>query len=266
MYSSSVRNIFARLKAQLIRAIEDNGEKTPLPKAVKIILDDDVIRLSHLPTSEIKNGEFNIIVKYLLKEFHCLICSYKDKLLKKAKLDNFPHCVWIVPPKYKYFANNLYRDYFATALESQVEVYHNMCALQLKKVWDEEDGSLYMHEQRRFTQQGYCNYWRAINAAIKFWDKTLREIMVKRQRKNPLQEITCHPKVCRNPQNHTKRTHDHRRLASSNRTHHRHESRHRSYDRAISPPNYHWSKYVWHKERNLSEMQRGRRLPTPPSP
>ena len=61
-----------------------------------------------------------------------------------------------------------------------------MCGLQLKKVWSEDNGSLYSAEQRRFTMAGYSSYWLAVDAVIKFWDKTLCKILIKKAKKGEI--------------------------------------------------------------------------------
>ena len=149
-YSSPVRNILARFKAMVIKAI--NKQKL-LPKAFIFVPNDDIIKQSGIPFDEAKDGEYRLIMKYLLEEIHRLVMSYKDQLPKKSKIDYFPHFVWIVPPQHKYFSNNYLRGCFASALEAEVEKYQNTCALSLKKIWETNEGALYLHEQRHFTEQ-----------------------------------------------------------------------------------------------------------------
>ena len=141
-----------------------------------------------------KNSKPQHIKLYLFEEIHRLIASYKDKLPSKSKEDYFPHILWIVPLQHKYFNNNEHRSLFADTMEAAVQKYTNMCALRLKKLWEEREGSLFLQEQLRYTQEGNICYWRATDLAIKFWDKKLSEIMIKCQKKNPLSDITCHPK------------------------------------------------------------------------
>ena len=87
------------------------------------------------------------------------------------------------PPCNINFYNNDQRKKFAKALSSAIEVYPEMACLSLKKIWAEDDRSLYLKHQGRFTPQGHCDYWASIDAALRFWDKTLSEILCKRQKK-----------------------------------------------------------------------------------
>ena len=51
-----------------------------------------------------------------------------------------------------------------------------------------------MYEQRRYTPEGLNDYWLAVDASVKFWDKTLAEIMIKRQKKAEFKDTAIQPK------------------------------------------------------------------------
>ena len=59
-----------------------------------------------------------------------------------------------------------------------------MCCLQLKKIWDDQSTGTYLYKERRFTPDGYLCYWMSVDAALKFWDKTLADILIKKQKKS----------------------------------------------------------------------------------
>ena len=239
-YTSSCRNILARIKGLVVKAID---QQKYLPKALVFVVDDDIIRQANLPKDEVIDGEFQFIMKYLMEEIHRIVIGYKEKLPTKAKKDYLPHFIWIIPPVHKNFPNNSDREFFAEAIEKEVEKYPDMCGLKLKKIWDERDGNLFLKEQRRYTQEGSIEYWKSLDAAIKFWDKTLIDIMMKRQKKNPLQETACHQKfnVDRRPT----------KVKGQKSLHETNQRR------------SHSSRYVWHKESH-SEIESGRKLPRPP--
>ena len=48
-----------------------------------------------------------------------------------------------------------------------------MSTLQMRKVWEYDDQSLFLKEQCRFTVAGYTKYWLAIDHLIKLWDSFL---------------------------------------------------------------------------------------------
>ena len=169
-----------RLKALVNKAIK---ERTYLPKAIVFVLDEDVIKQSNIPLVEAREGDYSTVVKYLMEQTCRLITSHASKLPAKSKQDWQPHIIWIVPPQHKYFNNNELCELFGQALETEAAEFNNICALCLKKIWDETHGNLYLRDQRCFTTDGYHDYWLAIDNALRFWDKTLREIMLKRQKK-----------------------------------------------------------------------------------
>ena len=59
--------------------------------------------------------------------------------------------------------------------------HYNTCALTLKKIWSPDKSNFYLPQQRRFMLMGLQAYWLAVDASIKFWDKTLADILIKKQ-------------------------------------------------------------------------------------
>ena len=177
-YSNSLRNIVAHIISLVAKVVR---EEQILPKGLVFVLDTDFIKQSGV-SREHAEISFREILRFLLKEISRLISKYKEFLPKKAKQEFFPHCILIAPPEHKYFSNNKMRK-FSVALETIVTEYPGMCTLRLKKIWSDSDGSLYRPEQRRFTPEGFQTYWMAVNLALKFWNRVLNEIMIKKQKK-----------------------------------------------------------------------------------
>ena len=176
-YASSIRNILGRLKGILQKAITDN---TMLPKVIVIVIDDDIIKQCN---DEEEEG-MTIIISYLLTEFHCILTAYKSLLLTKSKRDFYPQVIWIAPPTHKYFVNNYARVTFTRILEEVIfKKFDSMCCLRLKKIWDTDCGGVYLKDERHFTPEGLYTYWRGVDTSIKFWDRTLAEILCKKQKK-----------------------------------------------------------------------------------
>ena len=84
-------------------------------------------------------------------------------------------------PTHKHFSNNTLQDLFTRVMEKVVDngFYNYMCCLRLKKCWDDQDGLYYLPEQKRFNPTGLMCYWAGIDAAIKFWHRTLSEVLTK---------------------------------------------------------------------------------------
>ena len=149
--------------------------------------DDDIVNQLEAELEEgqqLTKQDIHIVMTYLIEETHRLIVNYKKFLKSKSKLTHFPHIIWILPPTHKYLANNKQREMFCEVVEDIIESdYISICGLRLKKLWDERNGNLYLRQQRRFTPEGFMTYWGAIDSAIKFWDTTFADIMVKKQKK-----------------------------------------------------------------------------------
>ena len=240
-YKSSIRNILARFRSLVMHAIQENKI---LPKAIVFVPDDDIVKQSCLSKTDARNGEFNLIIKYLLDEIHRIVVSCKEKLPTKCKIETDPHLIWILPTAHKNMSNNTMREFFNQAVESVVNTFADNCALHLKKVWNEKDGNLYLQEQQRYTLEGLNDYWMATDAAIKFWDKTLSDIMKKRQKKEAYKSTAAHPKFKHNADHHCTGRY----------------------------PDFNRNKYSWSHTNNrqyLPQMgearftQHGRKLPTP---
>ena len=48
-----------------------------------------------------------------------------------------------------------------------------MSLLQMIKFWDHGNSNLFMDEQYRYTSEGLTMYWRAVDAAVRFWNVAL---------------------------------------------------------------------------------------------
>ena len=193
-YASSIREITPRLTNILANSIE---KEKYLPKIIVLVLDDDFIKQLNFPNQNIKYPKLYLVLNYLVEDVHRLIANYHENLQKKARVEHFPHIIWIAPPTHKYFSNNTVRELFTEVLEGMFEenTYPNMCCLRLKKCWDEKQGGLYLPEQRRYTPEGLTQYWAGVDAAIKFWDKTLKEVLLKKQRKSAAAPYVAHKHV-----------------------------------------------------------------------
>ena len=188
-YASSIRNVIGRIISLVAKAITEHHY---LPKALVFVLDDNILKQINLP-NKIKQPELQFIIHFLVEKINRLLNGYKDKLPSKAKLQWYPHILWIIPPTHKYFSNNTEREFFSTILEEEVcqDHYPNMCTLCLKKVWDDQDGAAFLSKERRFTPVGYSLYWLAVDAAIQFWNKTLCEVLLKKTEEGDISHYHC---------------------------------------------------------------------------
>ena len=181
-FASSIRQAIPRLLNLISKGIK---ERKYLPMALIMVVDNDITRQLKFPKPPCTPEELKVVLQYLVKETHRKLTDYKNKLPTKCKKENFPHVIWIMPPSHKYFSDNPMREMFTSVMEQIIEEkeYNQMCCLHLKKCWDESNGTFYMKEQRRYTPEGLMSYWAGIDAAIKFWHKTLQDVLIKKMRK-----------------------------------------------------------------------------------
>ena len=118
--------------------------------------------------SEAVSINVGMLLNWLVNEFHCCLETFKELLPGKAKWLGYPHILWIAAPYHRNFSdfNNEWRIKANKCLKSIVELYQEMSLLQMIKIWDPEDGNLYLKEQRRFTPVDLGRYWLAVDSAI----------------------------------------------------------------------------------------------------
>ena len=142
---------------------------TQLPHLIVVIMDDDIVRYVKASAASVQIRE---ILEWLFREYHKAITSFRDFLLTKCKRPNQPHILWIALPTHKYFGqtSNSKRIKLTECMESVIKFQENMSVLKMIKIWDPEDSNLFIYDSYRFTTQGLCKYWMAIDSAIRFWN------------------------------------------------------------------------------------------------
>ena len=172
-------NVVSRMRNCFVGAIRD--QKT-LPKYAVIVLDADIIKLCTARDIHSTEG-FWRISKWLMCQFDRLVETQKEYLLLKAKRNSYPTFVWIQPPTHIHLSHNQnrLRLSFGCTVEKEAAYHENTYALQLKKVWDCNDSTLFDKEDRHFTAKGHTNYWIAVDRAIKFADTLLLKKKMKKE-------------------------------------------------------------------------------------
>ena len=92
-------NVLNRLVNLLIMAI---GEETLLPKAIIIVLNDDIMdELNHYTTGiTISIGK---MIEWLMNQIHNIITRYKEKLPSKSRKFKYPTVLWTLIPLHKMY-------------------------------------------------------------------------------------------------------------------------------------------------------------------
>ena len=145
---------------------------------------------------------------------------------------------------------------FNKALESVVPFHDNTFVLQLIKVWNPSDSTIYSADYSRFTNDSYAAYWMAIDATVKFADTILFKM-----KKNSTQNQTI--KQSNRPSRDRIREKDDIHRHSPDKYHWSSKSysneRHRKHKR--SDISYQYNDDSRRRHRSVSSLDR---LPTPP--
>ena len=167
-------NMISRFRNCFMGAITDQAI---LPKYVVIVPDNDIIKFFKWKMETRKRrddnelvGAYECMLTWLMNQYSRLIMSQKDYLPKKAKKGDDPKFLWIEAPLNKNFKDNDYRMKFNTGLRKSAEYHTNNYTLALKKLWDEEDSSLYCRDDKKYMAKGYETYWESVDKAVKYAD------------------------------------------------------------------------------------------------
>ena len=183
-------NAFSRLCNLMAKAI---SEQIYLPKMVVIMPDDDIIM-------QINEGkyllgmtkEYEKAINWIMSEHSKIITAHKEKLPAKAKKEHLPHIIWIEAPRHVNFSNNFLRDKFNLALQVAAKLNQDVSVMQLKKVWDKRNMSLFIKESNRFTAEGLQTYWEVVDHMVKFADSTILKRIANMEIKKPFNNDKYH--------------------------------------------------------------------------
>ena len=168
----------------LVEAIK---EQTVLPKMIMVIPDNNLISCMDFGTKFGISRSIGRVMDWLMTEYDRLIKSAKDCLPIKAKRDNFPQIIWIQAPDHDNFPqmDSFLRAKFNAALSTAAKFHANEHVLELKKVWDSHSLNLYLKEERRFTANGYVDYWMAVDKTVQYVNTILfRKVEKSKEKKS----------------------------------------------------------------------------------
>ena len=175
------RNIISRVRNCFIAAV---NQEILFPKAIIIILENDVIKAANQPVTSLRRY-MEPLIQWLGKEHHQLTSAYKEKLPSKARKFKFPTFLWIQAVSHKVWDrdNNKSRSIFNEIIEEVADKYKEMQTLQLHS-WDQENvTSLIGKNGDNLSSQGLTRYWEAINDTYQAWDKEQMHILHARNMK-----------------------------------------------------------------------------------
>ena len=157
-------NVVSRVHNGIVAAMRD---QPILPKYLVLVPDDDIINYA-LRKGARSIEAFERIIKWIMNQCYRLVMTHGDNLPIRVKRCEKLIWIWIQPPMHANFPNNYWWSQFSRALEKCAVYFDRTYALQLKKVWEEDNKFLYSKDDQKFTVEGYKTYWCAVDKAIRF--------------------------------------------------------------------------------------------------
>ena len=164
MWESPIRNdqnILRRIKNSLAAGLD---KEVKLPKFIVMILDSDIFEFIDFDGYGI-SSMIGDMLESLIKDLIEMIDDHKSKLPTKCKKEDYPFFYWIALPHHKNFNNNI-RSKFNSTLDTIVKLYSEMRIALIKEHWDFDDDNLV--SRNNLTRRGTYQYWKAIDASLKF--------------------------------------------------------------------------------------------------
>ena len=172
-FNSNNENVPSRLRNALYHAF---NKTWVLPKIIVMILEDDVIKYykkkadrHDLSMDETQCREtYERCLKWLMSECRKFAATIREDILpSRAKRQDWPNFLWILPSLHKNYTNRKYRRIFSETIKKVARPQDNTFTLELKQVWDENDGNLYLWPDKRYSQAGYISYWTAVDRTVR---------------------------------------------------------------------------------------------------
>ena len=179
-FGSYIRSATGRIRNNVLRAI---NSYVSLPKFIVIIMEYDIMKkvnTSGMNEKQVRDVCFKLI-RWLINEVRKLLAAHNDYLPKRAKRET--KVVWVLPTlHHNYYSHeNQVRIVLGQTLLTYAAQVENNLALELKQVWDENDASLYLYEQQRYTSDGIIAFWRAVDRTIRYADTIINKNITTRK-------------------------------------------------------------------------------------
>ena len=178
----SVISRYVNLMPQAINACKRGDKLMPLPNLVVIVPDDDLIQVLDGCDGDITKN-FSWILNFIMMEHERCVATFKEHLPAKS-IREYPFILWIHAPLHDGFTNNNLRHKFNRSLDETARIHSNVTSLMLKRVWNVQDNTLYLHEHGRFTCDGYHSYWEAVDCTTRYFHSIILKKSTKEKKKN----------------------------------------------------------------------------------
>ena len=166
---SDIKSNIARIRNQFMIAL--NAEHL-LPKIIDVILDDDVVRRTHIEEEGLSLVLKNLI-DWLFNSVEEMIQEKKRYLPSKSVRATHPMIYWVESPQHVNFTNNLARRKFNSTVQATAAIHRSMKIIRMKKEWNPDDKSLFA--DNRYSSEGLMKYWDSVDSAVEFNDTMFKK-------------------------------------------------------------------------------------------
>ena len=173
-------NTVSRMRNLMVRAIL---EQKTFPKMIIIVPDADILDYCVLKGVY---HQINRVVEWIMRKLSRMVETHKEHLPHHCKKAGYPAFIWIEAPLHDNFTDeaNMARSHFNRIVSKAAILQENTWSLQLKKIWDSQNGSLFLKEEQRFTAEGLKYFWEAVDKTVRYADTILLKKATKQKGSN----------------------------------------------------------------------------------
>ena len=169
-FTSSTKSILQRLRNCMVNTYNNN--QLLLPKWIVIVVENDIIR--HFKHDGCDAPFYDSVLKWLFSEFTTIREKIRANFPFKAKKYGWPYYLWVIPTLHKSYGDYDQRKTFIDSLQKINAQHDDAIAISLQN-WDENDSTLFLERERRYSNTGLKTLWNSIDQTIMYADgKVLR--------------------------------------------------------------------------------------------
>ena len=147
-----------------------------MPKMVVIVIENDIINDLKDKDPTTKHEYYGRFLEYIIKTFQETSEKFRKLLPVAAQRPGWPKLIFITPTLHRFYKDYDARVKFIETLNIVAAQYANVWAVKLLQVWDENNTSIYLKYEQRYTGDGLNILWRAVDRSISFCNrKIIRE-------------------------------------------------------------------------------------------
>ena len=166
---SSINPYFtSRLHNALVQGLE---KCSTIPKMVIVVLEDDLIH--HIGEVRESQEYYKHYIEAIYQDFAETCKKLHTMMPTSSKRENWPKIIMIEASIHRYYKNIQSRKDFNEEAQIAAKKFQNIWSVALKQIWNEHNLNLYRFDEQKFTGEGLCTFWKAVDRTIMFCDKKI---------------------------------------------------------------------------------------------